>query len=235
MHITEPRLAVAWWLGVAALALGVIVGGADLPIADHDPAARGALIGYVPRGAVQAAVAVLALVLAVAGAWMLRAQHLAAAGRVTAARTGRAGLLAAAWTLPAALALAVLDTHLLALAGYLPLLLVLAPFDAEFRAALAQAVEPGYLLQLLTVAGLALWAGAVIRYQRATAVPGPGTGGPPRPPSSRPSTRSPGSPGSFTRWASTARCGSPRGPTARCWPASGWARSPSPAPCSPSA
>ncbi|MPV87565.1 hypothetical protein [Georgenia ruanii] len=167
-----PGAAAGYWATVALAGLLLLATGTEVAVGAAEPAGFPALVNHVPARVLLAAVTALAVVLAAAGTWMRRALTLATTGRLTAARAGRAVVLALAWGLPALAALTLLDAELLALVGYLPLLAVTAPFNAEMRASLEAALTAGLLLELVVAVGLGLWAGAVLAYQRATAIPG---------------------------------------------------------------
>ncbi len=167
-----PLVAAGYWAAVALVGVLLLATRAEVAVGSAGPTGFPALVDDVPPRVLLTAVTALAVLVAAAGAWMLRAGALAGSGRLTAARAGRGAVLALAWGLLTVAALTLLDAELLALVGYLPLLVVTAPFSAEMRASLEAALTAGLLLELVVAVGLGLWAGAVLAYQRATAVPG---------------------------------------------------------------
>ncbi|WP_324649312.1 hypothetical protein [Georgenia sp. H159] len=151
--------AALYWTLVALGSLAVVVAGVDLAVADRHPVPEHTLAGVLPRSVFLVVVAGLALVLAATAALMADADR----ERATAAR--RVLIVPGAVAAVTAVLLT-LSTELLALIGYLPLLLVLAPFDDEIRGSLVAALDVGVLVEALVVLGVLLWGGAVRQYLR---------------------------------------------------------------------
>lgn len=154
-----PALAAAWWAVAALVALAVTLTGGTLPVGAASRDAVGTLLHDVPGSTLSPLVALLALVGATLAAGMLRARR----STVTApART--ATTAAAAVTVAGAVALT--DASILARLGYLPLLVVRAPFDEEFRDAFAAYIAPGVVAQYLALGGAVLLAWATVLFRR---------------------------------------------------------------------
>ncbi|GEA87553.1 hypothetical protein [Cellulomonas cellasea] len=154
-----PALAAVWW-GVAALvALTVTLLGRTLPVGDASRDAVGTLLHDVPGTTLSPLVTLLALVGATLAVVMLRTRRSAVAARGRAAAT-----VVAAVTVAGAVALT--DASILARLGYLPLLVVRAPFDAQFRDAFAGYVTPGVVLQYLALGGAILLTWATVLFAR---------------------------------------------------------------------
>ncbi|MFS0702580.1 hypothetical protein AB6N24_21595 [Cellulomonas sp. 179-A 4D5 NHS] len=154
-----PALAAAWWAVAALVALAVTLTGGTLPVGAASRDAVGTLLHDVPGSTLSPLVALLALVGATLAVGMLRARR----STVTAAaRT--ATTTAAAVTVAGAVALT--DASILARLGYLPLLVVRAPFDEEFRDAFAAYVAPGVVAQYLALGGAVLLAWATVLFRR---------------------------------------------------------------------
>jgi len=86
----------------------------------------------------------------------------------------RRGLAAFGLVLAVVLLVAVPDANVLALLGYLPAALALAPFNQEMRTALLDALNGPLLLQVAALLGGVLWGLASVRYLRSV---GPSCGG----------------------------------------------------------
>ncbi|HEX5512106.1 MAG TPA: hypothetical protein VFX41_10350 [Actinomycetales bacterium] len=154
-----------YWSAVAFGSLLAVVSGFDLAVADHDPLPAASLAGLLPRTVYLLITAVLALVLAGTAAAM------AAAGRQPADRAPASRALLGIGALAAVvLILLSLSTGLLAFVGYLPLALVLTPFNETMREAFLAAVDHSVLTQLAIVVGVLLWGAAARRHLRIAAV-----------------------------------------------------------------
>lgn len=91
------------------------------------------------------------------------AMHVGAGVRRDVVRRGLAGF---GLVLALVLLVAVPDANVLALLGYLPAALALAPIDHEMRHALLDALNGSLLLQVAALLGGVLWALASVRYLR---------------------------------------------------------------------
>jgi hypothetical protein len=144
-----PPLTAAWWLAGGVTAFAAVLTGRLLPVGASTPDAAGTLVGSVPSDALTAALAILGLVGAGLTAWM--------ASRADRPTTGPARAVAVSLSvLVGAGGVVFTDSSLLARMGYLPLLLVRAPFDPEFAEAFGQYVAPDFVLQLGMLAALIL-------------------------------------------------------------------------------
>ena len=144
-----PGLTVGWWLAGAITALTAVLVGRHLPVGASTPDAAGTIVDSVPSGSLTALLATLGLVGAAHAAWMT-----SRADRPTSRRVRTAA--ATVTVLVAALGVVFADTSLLARLGYLPVVLVRAPFDPELAGAFDQYVAPAFLLQLGVLVALTL-------------------------------------------------------------------------------
>ncbi len=154
-----PGLTVAWWLAGAVAALTAVLTGRHLPVGASTPDAAGTIVDSVPSDSLTAALATLGLVGAGHAVWMT-----SRAGRPASRRVRAAAVTVAA--LVVTLGVMFADTSLLARMGYLPLVLVRAPFDPELAGAFDQYVEPAFLLQLGVLVALALLTAATVVFVR---------------------------------------------------------------------
>lgn len=151
--------AALWWVAGAVVALAVTLAGGTLPVGDADATGFSALTAV--RGAsLTPWVAVLALTGAALAAWTWRG------GRSRPVARGVRLATCAAVGLVLAGAVALVDASILARLGYLPVTAIMAPFDAELRAAFAEFLTPGVLLQLAVLAGAGLLAASTTRFAR---------------------------------------------------------------------
>ncbi|WP_157987501.1 hypothetical protein [Jiangella endophytica] len=158
-----PWAATLWALGYGLTALGWTLTGAGFPLGAADPDRELSLLGGVPADAGAPLFAAVALAGAGTGAVMARYRPGAPVPRWW--RRFAIGLGA---TLSVALLVVVPDTRILAVAGYLPMILVKAPFDAEIRGQIGAALGVEHLHQLAVLAGGFLWAAATVVYARRT-------------------------------------------------------------------
>ncbi|MFB8228199.1 hypothetical protein [Cellulosimicrobium sp. NPDC055967] len=151
--------AAAWWAVGGVAALVVTLTGGTLAVGDANDLSFGALSG-VAGSTLTPWVAVLALVGAATAlrAW-LGARH------GTVGRADRA-LTVAATAVVSAGVLALTDASILARLGYLPVTLVMAPFDPVIRAAFQDFLGAGPLTQLALLAGAALLVASTWRFVR---------------------------------------------------------------------
>ncbi|MGW6130979.1 hypothetical protein ACWFNE_13215 [Cellulomonas sp. NPDC055163] len=154
-----PALAAAWW-GVSALvALAVTLLGHTLPVGEASRDASGTMLRDVPGSTLSPLVALVALAGAALAVGMVRARR-----RTVTAPARTAVTVAAAVTVAGAVTLT--DASILARLGYLPLLVVRAPFDEKFRDAFAGYVAPGVVVQYLALAGAGLLVWATVLFRR---------------------------------------------------------------------
>ncbi|WP_258727304.1 hypothetical protein [Cellulomonas sp. NS3] len=154
-----PVLTAAWWSVSELVALTVTLLGGTLPVGDASPDAVGTLLHDVPGSTLSLLVVLLALVGATLAVGMARARRSA-----VPAPARRAATVAAAVTVAGAVTLT--DASILARLGYLPLLVVRAPFDEKYREAFAGYVAPGVLVQYLALGGAVLLAWATVLFRR---------------------------------------------------------------------
>lgn len=154
-----PGLTVGWWLAGAVTALTAVLVGRHLPVGASTPDAAGTIVDSVPSGSLTALLATLGLVGAAHAAWMS-----SRADRPTSRRVRTAA--ATVTVLVTALGVVFADTSLLARLGYLPVVLVRAPFDPELAGAFDQYVAPAFLLQLGVLVALVLLAATTVLFVR---------------------------------------------------------------------
>ncbi|TDD98225.1 hypothetical protein [Jiangella asiatica] len=160
--VWTPWAATVWAAGYAAVALGWTFTGMGYPMNRGGDADLMALLGDVPADVGAPLFAAVALAAAAVGVATVRTGPAVSPGR-------RRLTLAFGTILSATLLLAVPDTRALALVGYVPMLVVTAPFDPELRDQLGEALSPGYLHQAAALVGGFLWAAATLAYARRTA------------------------------------------------------------------
>ncbi len=151
--------AAAWWALGGLVALAVTLTGGTLAVGAANDLSFGAL-SRVPGATLTPWVAVLALV---GAATALRAWLGGRRGPV--ARADRA-LTVAATAVVSAGVLALTDASILARLGYLPVTLVMAPFDPVIRAAFEDFPSAGPLTQLALLGGGALLVASTWRFVR---------------------------------------------------------------------
>jgi hypothetical protein len=173
--------AAAWSLLYGLVALGWTLTGRGFPLGENDPEGGLSLLEHLPADVGAPLFSAVALAGAGIGLLMARA--------VTATLSSRAGtignghqhqapvsphrwrqalilfgtLTALGWLL------VVPDARVLAIAGYLPLVIVVAPFDAELRADFIDALDWVYLNHAAVIAGGFAWAVATVVFARRTA------------------------------------------------------------------
>ncbi|MFC8731436.1 hypothetical protein ACFT5B_03120 [Luteimicrobium sp. NPDC057192] len=157
------RLAAAWWTVAAGVALVVALTGHTLPVGDASNEAGTPLVGVDAR-----ALTFWIGALAVVGTIVtLRCLRLPGSPATAITRRVRVAVLAAGGVVLAGV-VALTDLTVLARLGYLPVLLILAPFDAEFRDALLHKMVTGAsTFQTVALVGGALLAVALVRFDRA--------------------------------------------------------------------
>ncbi|TDD68436.1 hypothetical protein E1262_15525 [Jiangella aurantiaca] len=159
-----PWAATLWALGYGLTALGWTLTGVGYPIDPADPNSAMALLGDVPADVGAPLFAAVALAAAGTGAVMARDRRGA-----RAPRWWRRFAVGFGGTLAAVLLVVVPTTRLLALVGYLPVIVFRAPFDAEIRADVAAALGVDHVHQVVALVGGFLWAAATVAYARRTA------------------------------------------------------------------
>lgn len=162
-----PYAATLWAAGYGLVALGWTYTGTAVPIANGDDGDSLALLGGVPADAAAPLFAAIALAAGAIGLAMARVDR-------PVPRSWRRFALGFGTMFATALLLVLPDVRLLALVGYLPMILVRAPFDVEFRAQLAEALSGVYVHQVVAVIGGVLWAAATFAFARRTGAVRPG-------------------------------------------------------------
>lgn len=154
--------AALWWTVGAVVALVVTLTGRVLPVGDGDSSGFG-VWHAVPADALTPWLAVVAVVGAGLAVWTWRGGRGAPVSSAVRTTTVVAvvGVLAAAVTF--------VDATILARLGYLPVTAIMAPFDANLRAAFSQFVTPGSVLQVLLLGGGTLLAASTVRFARRSA------------------------------------------------------------------
>jgi hypothetical protein len=150
---------IAWWLAGALTALVAVLTGRSLPVGASTPDAAGTIVESVPTASLTAVLATLGLVGAAHATWMTTRADRPTTRRVRAVAVAVSGLLASAGVVFA-------DTSLLARMGYLPVVLVRAPFDPALAGAVDQYVAPAFLLQLGVLVALVLLAVTTVLFVR---------------------------------------------------------------------
>lgn len=157
------RFAAAWWAVAAGATLMLALTGSTLPVGDAGGEVGTPLAGADAR-VLTFWVGALAAVGTLVGLACLRLPGPPAA---VVTRRVRAAVLAAGGVVLAGV-VALTDLTVLARLGYLPVLLLLAPFDAEFRDALLHRMVTGVsTFQVAVLVGGALLAVAMVRFDRA--------------------------------------------------------------------
>ncbi|MCK6211347.1 hypothetical protein KZX45_12420 [Georgenia sp. EYE_87] len=168
-HAINPT---TYWTLAAGAGLVLAATGPDLALANHLPTPTAALAGLMPLPVFLVVAAALAAVLAATAARFTSEANASDAGaprrRDGAARPVMVGAVAGA-----ALALLTLTAGLLALVGYLPLALVMAPFHEGMRDSLVRTFDASLVVQLIVVAGVLLWGAAAREHLRRHPVPVP--------------------------------------------------------------
>lgn len=158
-----PWAATLWALGYGLTALGWTLTGAGFPMGSGDADREMSLLGGVPADVGAPLFAAVALAAAGTGAVMARYRPGAPVPRWW--RRFAVGFGAA---LTVVLLVVVPDTRILAVVGYLPMIVFKAPFDAEIRGQLGDALGVEHVHQLVAIAGGFLWAAATVVYARRT-------------------------------------------------------------------
>ena len=163
-----PYATVFWSLGYGLVALVWTVTGSGFPLGENDPNWTSSLLAGVPArvGApLFAVVALVGFVVATAMVWAMRRGDV-----LTTRSRGSAvvfGAVVAGWWL-----LIVPDARVLAVVGYLPMIVVLAPSDPEIRASLVDAISPVHVNHVAVIVGGFLWAFATLAFARRTTARG---------------------------------------------------------------
>jgi hypothetical protein len=149
-------------MGYSVVALIWTFTGAAVPIKNHDDGDSLALLKDLPDNVGAPLFAALALIAVAVGVAMSQV-------RFPVPPWWRRFALAFGAVLSVALLVAVPDMRLLAIVGYLPMIIIVGPFDAELRAEVADALTVIYLNQLAAVIGGLLWAAATVVFARRSA------------------------------------------------------------------
>ncbi|GAA4842561.1 hypothetical protein GCM10023221_20690 [Luteimicrobium xylanilyticum] len=158
------RVAAGWWAAAATVTLVVALSGRTLPVGDAS-GEIGVPLQHVDARDLTLWIGVLAVVGALVALACLRAPVAAVSA---ASRRVRITVDAAGGVVLAGV-LALTDLTVLARLGYLPILLILAPFDDRFRDALLHKMVTGVsTFQTAALVGGALLAVALVRFDRAS-------------------------------------------------------------------
>jgi len=155
--------AALWWVAGAVVALAVTLTGRALPLGDGDPSGFG-VWHSVAADDLTPWFAVVAVAGGALATWTWRGGRGAPVSR--AART--ATVVAVGAVLAGTVTF--VDATILARLGYLPVTLVMAPFDPVIRAAFDDFVTPGSVLQTAVLGGGALLAASTVRCVRRAAL-----------------------------------------------------------------
>ncbi|HEU0041734.1 MAG TPA: hypothetical protein VFQ15_05230 [Jiangellaceae bacterium] len=159
-----PYAAALWSLGYGVVALVWTLSGSGFPLGENDPGGNLSMLGEV--SAEVGAPLFAAVALGGAGIAMLMARVRSLAELPPWWRR------IAIWfgSVMAVLLLAVVpDGRVLAVTGYLPLIIVVAPFNAEFRDRIMENLGAADLNLLAVIIGGFLWAMATLAFARRTA------------------------------------------------------------------
>jgi len=160
-----PYAAAAWSLGYGLVALAWTLTGSGFPLGRNDSNGRMSLLAGLPAEIGAPVFAVVALAGAGVGVAMARVPRPATGVPRWCRRlaVGFGSVTAAVWVV------IVPDARILALVGYLPMLIVLAPFDAKIRGDVVAALSAAHVNHIAVIAGGFLWAFATLVFARRTA------------------------------------------------------------------
>jgi hypothetical protein len=159
-----PYAAALWSFGYGLVALVWTLTGSGFPLGENDPDGASHLLTGLPADVGAPLFAAVALAGAGAAALMARAPDHAGGSRLW----WRQPALVFGWMTSVGWLVVVPDVRLLALVGYLPMLIVKAPFDAELRDALGEALSAAHLNHVAVIAGGFLWVFATLLFARRT-------------------------------------------------------------------
>lgn len=187
-----PRTAAFTWLAAAVITLAATLTDRTLPVGDGATDWNG-LWSQIPAATLTPWTAVLAVAGAALALWNWWG------GRGTRVpRAVRAGTVVAA-VLVLAGTVTFVDASILAQLGYLPVIMVMAPFDAELRQVFIDSLSDGAVLQATSLAAAALLAATTVRFVRRAGAACPSCG-------RRHEGRDPGwtAPAAAARWGAVA-------------------------------
>ncbi|AYY15081.1 hypothetical protein EF847_22665 [Actinobacteria bacterium YIM 96077] len=153
--------AAVWSLVYGVIAILWTVTGRGYPLGENDPHASSSLLGAVPADVGAPLFAAVALAGAGIGALMLRMTVVSRVGRVMIIGFGMASAIGWMVIVP--------DSRALALVGYLPMVVVQAPFDAELRGEFVDTINGVYANHVAVLVGGFLWLAATVIFARRTA------------------------------------------------------------------
>ena len=159
-----PYAAAVWSLGYGVVALVWTLTGAGYPLGENDPHPMG-LVGRIPADVGAPIFAAVALAATAIAAGMARVRTPA----VAVPPWWRRSALWAGSTLAVVLLAVVPDTRILAIAGYLPMIVFVAPFDADIRDKLDGVITAAHVNHVVMIVGGFLWALATLVFARRTA------------------------------------------------------------------
>ncbi|WP_098484861.1 hypothetical protein [Georgenia soli] len=167
----HATFATAYWTLAAGAGLLLAATGTDLALAERLPTPTAALAGLLPLPVFLVLAAALAAVLA-GTAGRFATDRRTGGGGTGRSRSG-VGLVVAGAVASGVLVLLTLTAGLLALVGYLPLAVVMAPFHEGMRDSLVRTVDASLVVQLIVVVGVLLWGAAAREHLRRHPVPVP--------------------------------------------------------------
>jgi hypothetical protein len=159
-----PYAAVLWSLGYGLVALAWTLTGSGFPLGENDPSGVTHLLTGLPADVGAPLFASVALAGAGVAALMARPADHVRGGRLWWRRPA----LMFGWMTAAGWLVVVPDVRILALVGYLPMLIARAPFDPEIRDSLAEALSTAHLNHVVVIAGGFLWVFATLLFARRT-------------------------------------------------------------------
>ena len=159
-----PYAAAVWSLGYGLVALVWTLTGQGYPLGENDPHPMG-LVGRIPSEVGAPIFAAVALAATAIAAGMARVRTPATAVPLWWRRSA----LWAGSTLAVVLLAIVPDTRILAIVGYLPMIVFVAPFDAEVRDRLDGVITAAHVNHVVVIVGGFLWALATLVFARRTA------------------------------------------------------------------
>lgn len=159
-----PYAAAVWSLGYGIVALVWTLTGEGYPLGENDAQSMG-LVGRIPADVGAPIFAAVALAASAIAAGMARPRTPATAVPLWWRRSA----LWAGSTLAVVLLAIVPDTRILAIVGYLPMIVFVAPFDADIRDKLDGVITAAHVNHVVVIVGGFLWALATLVFARRTA------------------------------------------------------------------
>lgn len=163
-----PYAAALWSLTYGGFALVWTLTGSGFPLGTND-SEKWSLLADLPADVGAPLFAAIALAGAGAAALMARVPATGRRSLAQLAPWARPALIGFGSVFALALLAVLPDTRVLALIGYLPMVIVRAPFDAAVRDRLAEVLEPVYLHHAAAILGGLLWVLATLAFARRTA------------------------------------------------------------------